>query len=293
MVRLLEATARVRDYFQSVSYGQADISWTFADESQWIRYSENADHFRLISGPKTMDKTTFISDVLSKTSAGLGLSTYDVVAIQTAYDPRSNFGQGFTLDPDTAFTTPSGKVMSVVFDGGTNGGSWASLAHELGHGWLGFEDLYHFQTPSNAYFGTWDLMNAGGSRGAELTVWHRFLVGWVADAQIRCVPRGSGYTVHFISALPTRNDLTKGVAYLLSAGRMLVIESRRTGGFDYAGSTALVYVVDTNIPHSQAPFRLVGELSTIGQQVSISGVDITLLDAGESGDLISLSVGLQ
>lgn len=292
LTRLVDATTRVRDYFRSVSYGQADITWTFASESEWIRYNENADYFRLITGPKTMDKTTFIADVLSRTSPTLGLSNYDAIAIQTAFDARSNFGQGFTLDPSTAFKTPSGRVMSVVFDGGTNGGSWASLAHELGHGWLGFEDLYHFQTPSSAYFNYWDLMNAGGSRGAELTVWHRFLVGWVSDSQIRCVPRGSGLTTHFISALPVKNDLPKGVTFQLSAGRMLVIESRRTGGFDSAGSTALVYVVDTNIPHSQAPFRLIGELTRIGQQVSVSGIDVTLLNADDTGDLVSISVGL-
>lgn len=291
MTRLVDATTRVRDYFRSVSYNQADISWSFANESQWIRYDKDADFFNLISGPKTMDKTAFIADVLSKTSPTLGLSNYDVIAIQTAFDARSNFGQGFTLDPSTAFDTPSGKVMSVAFDGGTNGGSWASLAHELGHGWLGFEDLYHFQTPSNAYFNFWDLMNAGGSRGAELTVWHRFLVGWVSDTQIRCVRRGSGPTTHFVSALPIKNDLPKGVTFQISTGRMLVIESRRTGGFDSAGSAALVYVVDTNIPHSQAPFRLIGELVSIGQQVSVSGVVVELLSSDDTGDLISLSVG--
>lgn len=65
----------------------------------------------------------------------------------------------------------------------------------------------------------------------------------------------------------------------------------RPGGFDSAGSTALVYVVDTNIPHSQAPFRLVSELTEIGQRVSIAGVDVALIDADKSGDLISISVG--
>ena len=89
-----------------------------------------------------------------------------------------------------------------------------------------------------------------------------------------------------------KNDFPKGVTFPLSAGRMLVIESRRTGGFDSAESTALVYVVDTNIPHGQAPFRLIGELTRIGQQVSVSGIDITLLNADDTGDIVSISVGL-
>lgn len=54
----------------------------------------------------------------------------------------------------------------------------------------------------------------------------------------------------------------------------------------------IVYVVDTNIPHSQTAFRVIGELTWVGQQVSLSGIDVTLLNADDTGDLVSISVGL-
>ena len=284
-MRLLVATSKVNDFYRSVSYGKAGVHWKLADRSDWVNLGKKADDYGLITGPHTLDKTNLIKEVLLMTSPSLKLSEYGAVAIQTGYDSRNYFGQGFILDPETAFKTPSGNVMSAVFDGGQNAGGWNALAHELGHGWLGFEDLYYFGS-NDSFFGRWDLMNNAGSDGAELSAWHRFLVGWIDDSQIRCVPKGSGTTTHFISALTAKNNLPKAVTHLISNGQMLVVESRRTGGFDTAGSVTVVYVVDTNIPHSQAPFRLVGELTRIGDKVAFAGAVVELVDADKDGDLV-------
>ena len=282
--RLTSSVTTVNQYFQSVSYGKAEIEFKFADKSDWVNLGRKADDYGLITGPHTLDKTNLIKEVLSMTSSSLKLSEYGAIAIQTGYDSRNYFGQGFTLDPETAFKTPSGNVMSVVFDGGWNAGGWNAIAHELGHGWLGFEDLYYFGS-NESFFGRWDLMN-NNLGGVELAAWHRFLVGWIDDSQIRCVPKGSGTTTHFISALTAKNDLPKAVTHLISNGQMLVVESRRAGGFDTAGSVTVVYVVDTNIPHSQAPFRLVGELTRIGDEVAFAGAVVELVDADKDGDLV-------
>lgn len=280
----------IRDYFRSVSYGKADVEIAIPEREDWVQLNGSTADYRLFGSHGT-DQTAFMNEVFSRSSPALKLSTYAVVVVQSGWDRRGYFAQGFPLSDATAFRTPSGIVRSAALVGGWNAYGWNVVAHELGHSWLGYEDLYHFTDSASKPFGRWDLMNDASGPGKELTVWHRFLAGWVNDSQIRCIPQNSPRTVHFLSALPIRNDLPKGATYLLSAGRMLVIESRRPGGFDSAGSTALVYVVDTNIPHSQAPFRLVGELTSIGQRVSVSGVDVDLLDADESGDLISISFG--
>ena len=285
--RLTSSVTTVNKYFQSVSYGKAEVEFKFADKSDWVNLGRKADDYGLITGPHTLDKTNLIKEVLSMTSPSLKLSEYGAIAIQTGYDSRNYFGQGFTLDPETAFKTPSGNVMSVVFDGGWNAGGWNAIAHELGHGWLGFEDLYYFGS-NDSFFGRWDLMN-NNLGGVELAAWHRFLVGWIDDSQIRCVPKGSGTTTHFISALTAKNDLPKAVTHLISNGQMLVVESRRAGGFDTAGSVTVVYVVDTNIPHSQAPFRLVGELTRIGDKVAFAGAVVELVDTDKDGDLVHVT----
>jgi M6 family metalloprotease-like protein len=289
--RVVAAANRVSDYYRSVSYGRVHVDWALADSSHWIEIDANADNYGLITGPHTLDKTNLIRTALGRTSASLQLTSYDVIAIQTGYDPRAGFGQGFPLDPTRAFQTPSGPVWNVVFDGGRNAGAWNPLAHELGHGWLGFEDLYHFTDYQSKPFGKWDLMNDAGSTGVELTVWNRYLAGWITDSQIRCIPKNVQSSSHFISGL-TRNDRAiKGVAYLISSGRMVVVESRRVGGFDSVSPTALVYVVDTNIPHGQSPFRLVAELTTVGQTASVSGLTIELLNQSPEGDLVNFQIG--
>ena len=288
--RARQNSEKVRDYFRSVSYGKAEVEITIADRNSWIELNGTTADYGLFGSHGT-DQTAFMNEVFARSSPSMKLSSYDVVAVQSGFDQRGYFGQSFPLSDSSAFRTPSGTVRSATLVGGWNAFGWNAFAHDLGHSWLGFEDLYHFTEPAWKQFGRWDLMNDAGGPGAELTVWHRFLAGWISDSQMRCIPGGSGTTTHFVSALPLKNDLPKGVAYPLSTGRMLVIESRRPGGFDSAGSTALVYVVDTNIPHSQAPFRLVSELTEIGQRVSIAGVDVALIDADKSGDLISISVG--
>jgi len=73
--------------------------------------------------------------------------------------------------------------------------------------------------------------------------------------------------------------------------RVKELTSRSSRVLAFELGAPLVNVVDTNIPHSQAAFRLIGGLTWVGQQVSVSGVDATLLGADDTGDLVSLSVG--
>ena len=85
------------------------------------------------------------------------------------------------------------------------------------------------------------------------------------------------------------------VVVKLSEHSVLVVDSRRDLGFgeqgwDANGDAAIVYVVDTSIHHAYGPIRWRGELRQIGESLTTDGVTITLDDADQTNDLVTVTV---
>lgn len=290
---LSEYLARASSYFESVSYGKVSLNWKIASREDWLILSDPAE-------PHNRGVPTRFREWIAKTSPRLNINNYDVVFLQggtngmgetkTIRDYVSNIGVGAAfLDPVSPVATPSGQVKFGWITAGRSAFGWAGIVHEGAHAWLGFEDLYTNGTYPGP-FGQWDIMNRTGGKGTELSVWNRFLAGWVDDSQIRCIPRGAESTVHFVSSLTARNSFPKGVIYSFAEGKALVVESRRPGGFDSAGSFLVVYVVDTSYASGIGPFRLVRELSSIGDKATFSNIVVELLDSNKDGDLVIVTV---
>ena len=105
-----------------------------------------------------------------------------------------------------------------------------------------------------------------------------------------------GESVHHMRALSSVSNDPKMVVVRLSDHSVVVIDSRRTNSYgvdswDSDSPAALVYVVDTAIAHGAGPLRLRGELRAVGDTVTTDGVTITLLDADDTSDLVSVRVG--
>lgn len=291
--KLSEDLNKASSYFESVSYGKVSLNWKIASREDWLILSDPAE-------PHNRGVPTRFREWIAQTSPRLNINNYDVVFMQGGTngmgetkiirDYVSNIGVGAAfLDPVNPVVTPSGLVKFGWVAAGRSMSGWSGIVHEGAHAWLGFEDLYTNGTYPGP-FGQWDIMNTTGGKGTELSVWNRFLAGWVDDAQIRCIPRGAESTVHFVSSLTARNSSPKGVIYSFADGKVLVVESRRPGGFDSSGSFAVIYVVDTTIPTQQGPFRLVRELSSIGDKATFSNIVVELLDSDKDGDLVSVTV---
>jgi M6 family metalloprotease-like protein len=185
--------------------------------------------------------------------------------------------------------------------------------HEFGH-MFGLTDFGHdswadpSQNATNAGKGFFDIMTS--YRSPELYVWHRFLLGVLNDSQIDCVTSTTKST-HLIRPVASSENVQKGVVIPLSSTEAIVIESRRRMGYDATlgkeGEGALVYKVDTSASFGeqtgksssyvlstaksvQRDFRFSMPLKN-GESVSYGGWKITVVEAGEFGDVVSVEKG--
>ena len=143
---------------------------------------------------------------------------------------------------------------------------WKVLAHEVGHN-FGLADLY--AVPNNSEMidsfkgdtsGPWDLMGTLSSPGNEMSFWSRWLLGWLKDSQVNCITDASSASTTSLSPIGINDAQAKGIVIPLSRYTALLIESRRSVGYDsrlLADETGfLVYKLDTRISSGTGPIKI-------------------------------------
>lgn len=202
-----------------------------------------------------------------------------------AYGPTwlGFYGPGGALEADGVQITngiTSGADLLVW------GGIW--LDHELGHS-LGLVDSYSFTEPTG-FTRPFSLMDLISSSAPEYLAYERWLLGWLDDDRVACLPESA-------TLLLAPIEQPEGLAAAmvpLSATRSLVVESRRALGWDHALTTpgAVVYTVDTNVASGSGPIRVLNGQQALapGESLSVEGITIEVVDAGPAGDTVTLTL---
>ena len=181
----------------------------------------------------------------------------------------------------------TGKSFAGTQLFGSNTQRWDVIAHELGHAWLGFEDLYLFK--GGAPLGQWDMMS---SSGAEFSGWSRFLAGWIEPNWVRCAtPRTP--TRHYLSALNAdkSDDKPRMLVLPLNSQSAIIAELRPPTVWqtNLKSPTLIVYRVDTGIAHGNGPIVLIGTTDQNGGTLTSDGVKITVKGINTSGVIVDIS----
>jgi M6 family metalloprotease-like protein len=161
---------------------------------------------------------------------------------------------------DQAFQTAEGPVANVLIRGNDQVRDLANWTHEMGHmlGLTDIRDTRNLGAQKSDGMGFFDLM--ANPMVPELTVWHRFLLGIVNDNQIRCVTQETA-SFHWIRPVAEKTLGVKGVVIPLGPFEALVVESRRSLGYDTrlfkSQEGALVYSLDTRIKYRQSPMKII------------------------------------
>ena len=297
---LQNAMREFKKYFEAMSYGRTTINYQVIALADAVVMPASARSYGAFG--EYIDLERVVRDSLNTASSNLKLPSYDMVALEMA---RSETVKFWPVAYTNSIETASGRVGGAVLAGGWQGANWRAITHEVGHVWLGLEDLYDM-TPPPQYDGTfweYDLMNSFRGSAPELTSWHRFLLGWLDDTQVRCISgTTSRKTTHYLSAITDRNALPKMVAGSLSPGRTLVLESRRNRGYDKVDDSVLVYVVDSSRRGGDGPIEAKAELTLnkgrkpridryvipVGPSVRVEGVTIRLIASSKWGDLVEV-----
>lgn len=297
---LQAAMREFKRYFEAMSYGKAAITYQVVALADAVRMPDTARSYGAFG--EYIDLGRVVQESLNNASPTLKLSSYDMVALEIARNDSVKF---WPVAYTNSIETPNGRVGGAVLAGGWQGANWRAIAHEVGHVWLALEDLYDHSPPPQ-YDGTfweYDLMNSFRGSAPELTSWHRFLLGWLDDTQVRCIAEAtSRKTTHYLSAITDRNALPKMVAKSLSPGRTLVLESRRNRGYDKLDDSVLVYIVDSTRRGGDGPIEAKAELTLnkgrkpridryvipVGSSIRVEGVTIRLIASSKWGDLVEV-----
>ena len=198
--------------------------------------------------------------------------------------------------------TSDGILRNGTFSGAdayNNGpnAQWKWSSHETGH-LFGLYDLYTLE-PQPPTYGSWDLMaNNWSEEALELNAWNRFTQGWLNPDQYACLDALNLAPQEFtLVPIGSESKGQKAVFVKLSDSKILVIESRRTAGFDkikFSQEGMLVYTVDMTIESIKGGFNVQRrEGSTdkyftdaalrVGDSVIVDGikVEIPLTDANK------------
>ncbi|SFC56561.1 DUF4214 domain-containing protein [Massilia yuzhufengensis] len=295
----------VRDFYHKQSYGR--LAFDFDILPNWVRLPFNPSKYGFTSVNGSGDFTSYRNDIFAMLDGQVDFSKYDAVYILVPKQmPMSKMGYGPAITGPT--WTSTGYVINGATGGAdmylTPGNEWRWMAHETGHAFgLYDEDLDH----KTQTLGHWGVMAMNWSRNAiENVSWDRYLMGWLPEEQVACLPKAgldaTGTSVT-LGPLVRQSADTKAAMVPLSSTKILVMESRKSEGYDRiaAGNEGvLVYTVDMTVGTLKGGYRTVRRSGSVdpnfedaalraGDSVTVEGVTVTVTASGKDGDTVKLS----
>jgi M6 family metalloprotease-like protein len=287
-------------YFTAQSYGAMQL--VLEPSLRWLRMSKPSTQYGWPGAVTFEAHRALLQEAADLAAPTTDMSAADLLIVMTNPDAGAiSFGPAFVPGTGGGIRVP-GRTTTI--DNATNsgrdltfwGGLW--LAHEMGH-LLSLPDLYDYLPPTPAqlhlHVGEWSLMGQINGRGAELSAFERWQLGWLADEQLVCAPAATSLVA--LSPI-TRAGGTKAAIVPLGATTALVVESRRALGFDarIPQTGALAYLIDTQVASGRGTMRVLPtddtdlvKLTRVlspGQSVTLGGATITLVARSDSTDVV-------
>lgn len=290
---------QAEDFLAAQSYGRFALQ--LEPHYTWLRLSQPAAHYGA-SLSAYAPHLAFLQEAVDLADAQVDFSGADLVIVLSNPDAEA-IAYGPTY---TGFRSSGLQADGVIIANGMTSGrdllywGWMWLPHELGHS-LGLPDLYAYDAPLDQfpYSGGYSLMGNIFGFAPELSALERWLLGWLADEQVYCLPAGEALTVELTPI--ERQGGMKAVLLPLGAGRLLVVESRRAEGYDHLlpEPGALVYVVDANLasgygplvvwPPAQEDAGLAQATLQRGEALNVAGYTIEVLASTAGYDRVRLA----
>lgn len=290
VLRLMEPGSN--DQFRQLSYGRFRLDPRPLDT--WLRMPQPISSYG--SGYDILDHTAYIRTAIASADPIYDFSKTDIVVVvapptatQIATSPATLWAGVVADGHKLNFAT---TMFSDGYD--LDRKDW-NLTHEVSH-LLGLPDLYAARGPGGGlrFTGAYDLMGQiwDPTTAPEMFAWHRWLLGWIDDRDIRCVAGRFGTAR--LSSVSSPGGV-RALIVRLSKTRAVVAEVRSAAGLDAASTTqgVLVYTVDSRIGSGRGPIR-VQQLPTAtapefrdaplqpGQQITVDRVTF-MVKAGQGG----------
>jgi M6 family metalloprotease-like protein len=273
--------------YKTLSNQKFNLTIDVLPQSKWIVL--NADN--PFDSKWGLNRFPELMEIVDNSNIDFNFDNYDSIIFLTGNgNPgQKNLGAAQASFAEKTKLAKSGFISAVFLLGSIdNVGIWV---HELGHSLFSLEDLYLYSDAASRLqrdkVGAvsipvkWDLM-AEAPKETYLQ-WNRLLMGWLDDADIRCI-NDQKNTIHYLTdSIQTRNP--KLLTINLSPGVTLAAEVRDSSDSEKG---LLLYLIDTYISNGEGPILTQNSLVTIGGSLSWLGWKISVLDSNQNGLLVEV-----
>ena len=308
----------IKEWTEYVTDGKSKVSYSIPDE--YIEFPKDIEPYKV--GHKNWDDpghVAFAGEVVKAIAGKIDVRKSDMVLIVVPEGTDlAVVEQGPVPITQNGYwhrnaTTLSPGLTAQNADQTYN--LWFShpmgVLHELYHIGPGLEDhmgdahdsLAGLTKEDHLGTGQWGLMSSGQT---DLLAWEKWYLGFMKTEQVRCASKAET-TTHWLAPSTVKTDFEKLLVIPLSRYEAIVVESMRARGLNYKltkqSEGALVYYLNTSEPRrdyayrllssedrdiTSVPFRLADWPLKPGESLSFKGVKISVLEAGEFGDVIQV-----
>jgi hypothetical protein len=283
-----------------MSEGKLSFNWTYHPNVVNVPYFLSPE---INAGsPGFMDLiNAHIELVLEKVEESTDLSNIDLITFYWPSGNPSGMG-GLAGLPTVRLNTQKGNIYNYSL----MGGPWTIvLIHEIAHN-LGLTDTYvqpwvpeYADKPSSYKYGHWDLMSSEN----ELKAWHRWILSWIPDEQVHCVPQYIEKVEFqvFLEPVNNSNADTRLIVIPLSDTEAISIEIRGPGKYCPSGcnQNILVTHIDSSIGNGHGPLQILrpkrstsadysDALLRVGEYVKFENITIIHTERYALGSVITI-----
>jgi hypothetical protein len=227
-----------------------------------------------------------------------GLALYN----QNIVTQEKTFSKSFVTGHPYAYELKNRQKSGNEFDGSGALG----FMHEWGHSSGTFTHISEVVGQPNQMM-NWSVMF---QKDADWLALHKWILQMISDEQVRCAPKNKVST-HWLKPSTIKGGYEKLLMIPLSSSDYLAVESIRPYGYSFkipkCQQGALVYVasrygqgysertihIPSNTKKSKCPGQTISEKGALvkGDSVSYGGVKITVVEAGDFGDVVRVEPG--
>jgi M6 family metalloprotease-like protein len=242
-------------WFSASSYGRLTLEVT--PVHRWFRMPQPSTAYGFARGLSFAAHRAYIADAVRAADAAVDFRGYQLLYVIPNRAASAISFSPTMLAPAGRGVAADGREFRQAVTFGQDMWRWGFkvLNHESGHT-FGLPDLYAF-AGGHPFVGGWDLMGLISGPAPDYLAWHKWKLGWLDDAQVRCLP-APGRTDVTLSPLGTTGGV-KAVVVRTGTTTAYVAEVRARTGLDAAtcAGGVLVYRVDSAVASGSGPVQVI------------------------------------
>ncbi|MGQ7311070.1 hypothetical protein ACUOFU_05130 [Microbacterium arabinogalactanolyticum] len=254
------------DYLTSMSGGAYSVD--VVEPAGWVRMPQlSTDYLFVRTSMKDADTAEIFTDAVNAADSQIDFSDIDVLWVYVVRGTSTVQTAARMVQLRGRISTADGNVIDDGIILGSNRRTTPfTLGHEMSHV-FGMPDLYiDVNRPGydpvlgiRSPYGSWEDLDGPTP---EWFAWHRWVLGWIPDEEVVCLPESGKTTVRLrpVEASTSHSPARDALAVIpLSSTKAIVVESRQPLGFDknLTQPGVLIYTVDSTLGNGGAPIRVV------------------------------------